>query len=339
VAEEEEIFKIPSEQIGAITRLEEKLTLTEVINSYKGLNYDLSQSLRLSPALAQLFFEFEANKLEFKNIQNLPKLDESEHWNMIYNFLSFAQEEWLNKVRSMKKMTRASYQTLIFEAEINRLKCNPDEFLVIAGVVGNNETTNDFIRNASKLNNACLILPPFDEETLTNKLQPENPFYKIQKFLAGLEKDQMNIKTLGTTQPNILDRLVSESKSTHYNNNLVYIELDNTFHEAEYIAIKCQENIINNPECRIAIITHAQETKEQYATFLDKYELKYNDLFGEDIIKHQGISLIILIAELLYSKFSTKNLFNLLSHQAMSDIDANEIKNIIRKKKQTRDQP
>jgi ATP-dependent helicase/nuclease subunit B len=331
VAEEEEIFKIPSEQIGAITRLEEKLTLSEVISSYKNLNYDLSQSLRLSPALAQLFFDFEANNLEFKNIQNLPKLDESEHWNMIYNFLSFAQLEWLNKVKSMKKMTRASYQTLIFEAEINRLKCNQDEFLIIAGVVGNSEITNNFIRNASKLSNAYLILPPFNEKALTNKLNPENPFYKIQKLLIGLDNNQQDIKTLGTPQPGILDKLLSESESVLYNDNLEYIELENAFHEAEYIALKCQENISNNPECRIAIITHAQEAKEQCATFLDKYGLKYNDLFGEDIIKHQGISLIILIAELLYSKFSTKNLFSLLSHQAISDKDANEIKNIIRK--------
>ncbi len=93
VAQEEEIFKIPSQQIGSITRLEEKLTLAKIINSYENLNYNLLQSIRLSPSLSQLFFEFEANKLEFKDLQNLPKLDESEHWKMIYNFLSYAQEK------------------------------------------------------------------------------------------------------------------------------------------------------------------------------------------------------------------------------------------------------
>ena len=55
VAEEEEIFKIPSGQIGAISRLEEKLTLAEVISSYKDLDYDLSQSLRLSLLLLNYF--------------------------------------------------------------------------------------------------------------------------------------------------------------------------------------------------------------------------------------------------------------------------------------------
>ena len=169
VAEEEEIFKIPSRQIGAISRLEEKLTLAEVISSYNHLNYNLLQSLRLSPSLAQLFFEFETNNLEFKDIQHLPKLDESEHWNMIYNFLKFAQEEWLNAIKKMKKITRGAYQNQIFKAEINRLISHPNEFLIIAGVVGHNKAINEFIKNALKLDNVELILPPFDEDAIKSK--------------------------------------------------------------------------------------------------------------------------------------------------------------------------
>ena len=69
IAESEEIFKIPSEQVGSISRLEEKVTLAITINDYKPLSYDLVQSLRLSPSLANLFFELEANNINLEEIK------------------------------------------------------------------------------------------------------------------------------------------------------------------------------------------------------------------------------------------------------------------------------
>lgn len=331
VAEEEEIFKIPSRQIGAISRLEEKLTLAEVITSYKNLDYGLSQSLRLSPSLAQLFFEFETNNLEFKDIKHLPKLDESEHWNMIYNFLKFAQDKWLSNIKSMQKISRGAYQNQIFKAEINRLISHPDESLIIAGVIGHNKVTNEFIQKALELRNVKLILPPFDKNAIKNKLPFENPLYKIQKFILGLENEKINIKTLGKPDNNILDKLLYNSNADRYEDNLEYVELENSFFEAEYIALKCRKHIADNPKCKIAILAHSQETKEQCSLFLEKYELQHNDLFGRDILTHPAISLILLICELQYSKFNLQNFFALLSHSEIVDNKTIEIKNIIRK--------
>ena len=331
VAEEEEIFKIPSGQIGAISRLEEKLTLAEVISSYKDLDYDLSQSLRLSPSLAQLFFEFETNNLEFKDIKHLPKLDESEHWNMIYNFLKFAQDKWLSNIKKMQKISRGAYQDQIFKAEINRLMANPDESLIIAGVVGNNKITNEFIRKALELSNVNLILPPFDESAIKNQLPFENPLYKIQKFVSNLENKKINIKTLGRSNESIFDKLLYNSSADRYEDNLEYVELENAFCEAEYIALKCKKQIEDNAKCKIAILAHSQETKEQCSLFLEKYELQFTDLFGKDILTHPAISLILLISELQYSKFSLHCFFAFLSHSEIANDKTLEIKNIIRK--------
>ena len=63
---------------------------------------------------------------------------------MIYNFLKFAQDKWLSNIKNMQKISRGAYQDQIFKAEINRLMTNPDESLIIAGVVGNNKITNEF---------------------------------------------------------------------------------------------------------------------------------------------------------------------------------------------------
>ncbi|MBA2629105.1 MAG: PD-(D/E)XK nuclease family protein [Rickettsiaceae bacterium] len=160
IAESEEIFKIPSEQVGSISRLEEKVTLAITINEYKPLGYDLVQSLRLSPSLANLFFELEANNINLEEIKQLPVLDQPEHWHKIHDFLSFAFDNWQIKIQSMKKMTRASYQKLMFKAEIQRLCKDPSGALIIAGIVSNNLMTSDFIKTASDLDNCQLIAQP-----------------------------------------------------------------------------------------------------------------------------------------------------------------------------------
>ncbi len=171
VAESEEIFKIPSEQIGSINRLEEKVTLASTIYDYKILGYDLIQSLRLSSSLANLFFELEANNIKLEDIKHLPLLDQAEHWYKIYDFLSFALGKWQAKIQSMKKMTRASYQKLMFAAEIQRLNKDKSEALLIAGVVGNNLMTSEFIKTALSLDNCQFIAPPAsDLKNLTDKI-------------------------------------------------------------------------------------------------------------------------------------------------------------------------
>ena len=151
VAESEEIFKIPSEQIGSISRLEEKITLASTISEYKTLGYDLVQSLRLSPSLANLFFELEANDIKLEEIKELPILDQPEHWHKIHDFLSFAFDNWQIKIQSMKKMTRASYQKLMFASEIQRLSKDKSESLIIAGIVSNNLMTSEFIKIVLRL--------------------------------------------------------------------------------------------------------------------------------------------------------------------------------------------
>jgi ATP-dependent helicase/nuclease subunit B len=282
IAESEEIFKIPSEQVGSISRLEEKVTLAITINDYKPLGYDLVQSLRLSPSLANLFFELEANNINLEEIKQLPVLDQPEHWHKIHDFLCFAFDNWQIKIQSMKKMTRASYQKLMFKAEIQRLCKDPSEAIIIAGVVSNNLMTSDFIKAACDLNNCQLILQP--------------------------EIDLGSISS-----------------------NINYVEFENIAHEAEYIALRCASQLNKNPKSRIALIAHNQYAKEQYQIFLDKYSLGYKDQFGENILNQHSISLILIVAELLYNEFDLKKFFTFLSHPMINSTKSQALKNIIRK--------
>lgn len=328
VAEDEEVFKIPSKQIGSITKLEEKITLAATIHSYEKLSYNLSQSLALAPSLANLFFEFEANNIDISDLKNLPALDQPEHWHIIFDFLQYASNNWKEKIASMHKMTRASHQKLTFESELKRLKNNSGEFLLLAGITGSNAMSCDFIKKSTELNNVYLILPPSVPTDKTAKFLPEDGLYQINKLMKLFDDKKIKLVTIAAHKTNILDKLLAPTESNELTQDIKYVECENIFHEAEYIAIECSKH--NN--INIAIIAHNQKSKEQYAIYLDKYNVKYHDIFGIDILKKPVISLILLIAENLCSEFNLKNFFTIISHPLINSEHAQRIKNLIRKK-------
>lgn len=327
VAESEEVFKIPSEQIGCISKLEERITLATTIHSYKQLGYNLSQSLRLAPSLANLFFELETNDINLQSLKNLPALDQPEHWHIIYDFLCYASETWENKIRSLRKMTRASYQKLIFETELTRLKNNKDKSLILAGVTGDSLISNNFIKNASTLNNVKLILPPYIDAEKNTKLTPEHALYKIDQIINLLEP-QVKPINLGASRTNILDKLLTPTATNNLYQKIDYLEFDNIFHEAEYIALQCAQS----SDKKIAIIVHEKESKEQYCTLLTKYDINYHDLWGDDILKQPVISFILLVSEYFCCEFNLKNFFAIISHPLLNSSDGQNLENIIRKK-------
>ncbi|MDP4709097.1 MAG: PD-(D/E)XK nuclease family protein [Rickettsiaceae bacterium] len=327
VAESNEVFKIPSEQIGCLSKLEEKITLATTIYSYKKLGYDLSQSLRLAPSLANLFFEFEANNINLHALQDLPTLDQPEHWYTIYDFLCYASENWRNQITNVHKMTRAAYQKLVFKAEIMRLKNNKAEHLLLAGITGSNLMSNEFIKNAAKLPNVSIILSPFINVLPKEAPSPENALYRIYQLIELLKPQQPIIK-LGIESPQLIDKLIASSSSNRLESTIKYIEFENIFHEAEYIALQC----LNKKKENIAIIVHSGQAKEQYCTFLDKYNLDYHDIFGLDILKQPVISFLLLLSEYLCSDFDTKNFFTVISHPLINSPTAQSLKNLIRQK-------
>ncbi len=328
----EEIFKIPSDQIGSISRLEEKITLAEVIYAYKKLNYDQMQSLRLAPALANLFYELEANDIKIEDLKDLPILDQSEHWFKIYDFLIYAYQNWQQKIIDLKKTSRALYQKLVFELELNNIKKNPEKGLIMAGVCGNDLMSNNFIKEITRLNNCHIILLPYPNESSQLIQNKVNFLPNICKLIQLVEENCLPTEIINKWNDSILDKLIVNSKSVTLLNKISYIKFTNIFHEAEYIAIKCSQIISENSNNKIAIITHDQKTKEQFGIYLEKYNLTYQDQFGHNILQMPAITFIISLATQIFCSFNLKSFFSFLSHPIINCNQALELKKIIRKK-------
>ncbi|MGC0371435.1 MAG: hypothetical protein DGJ47_000124 [Rickettsiaceae bacterium] len=303
--ESEEIFKIPSKHVGSITKLEEKIILAKIIFEYPDLNYNQVQSLRLSTSLANLFFELESHEIDLPELSKLPDLDKPEHWLKIYNFIDHTYSSWQKNIHSINKITKAEYQKKILESEVNWLKKDNSNILILAGIKIDNLITKNFVKEVSEMDNCDIILPPFPY----NKLSKINQ-YTPQIFSLLPENKQVESVWISS----FVDRLIVNHQSQDKAPDISYLEFNNVFQEAEYTALECRKLIEKNPNHSIAIIAHNQQMKQLYSFYLDKYQLSYGDQFGWDILTCPAISLILTITDLLYGKFKLSKLFAFLSH-------------------------
>lgn len=314
--EKEEIFKIPAEQLGQITPLAERIIIAEIINSYQPLAYNITESLDLAPSLSNLFFELSINNIEFTTIKNIPAIDQAEHWNVIYSFLEFSFEKWQQKINESHKLTAVQYQRLMLNAELTRVK-NSEEITVIAGVVGNNVLVKNFIAEISKLKNGHLILPPYGNSgELLGKspLAPEHPLYNLDKLLKLLDVENGKIKFLRLPKTTALDKLVSNSLEQEMPYKIEYVEFDNSFSEAEYIAKRSHDLLEAKPDAKIAILITNPAVKGYFVAQLEKYNLGYNDLIGKNILDLPITSLVLELSRNFCQDFSLNNFVSLLLH-------------------------
>ena len=361
--EKEEVFKIPSQEIGKITNLEEKMILAEIINSYDALGYNLSQSLVLAPSLAKLFFELEINDIDFTLLKELPIIEQAEHWHTIYNFLEFSYSNWQQKIACLKKLSSANHQKLMFSLELDRIK-NGNDFvnnhIVIAGVIGNNKIIKDFIAEISKLENGHVILPPLPSEFVNNwhkeeHLQPEDPLYNISKLLMlitellGGTADSSNLANIalplvsltneekyseetGTVLDNLLIKTSNDcTNNSFYEDNIEYSEFNNIFLEGEYVASKCRDLLLANPNAAIAILITDRSTKDYFISKLIKYNLNFSDQIGQNILALHTTTFILEVAKSICQNFSIKNFLNLILHPIIISDQTRNLKKIIAK--------
>ncbi len=330
--EGEEAFKIPANQIGVVSAIEERIILATIISSYGKLDYNFSQSLKLAPSLAKLFFEFEINDIKIDTLRSIPILDQPEHWYAIHDFLEFAYINWQNKITEVKKLSSAQYQKIAVNAEISN--SNNFNAMIIAGVIGNNKLIQNFITKIAKLKNGHVILPPAINKNIELRdFSPEDALYNFAKLLNNINIKMMAIKPLETLSHNILDNLLLDNFCPHHTkHNISYFKFDNILLEAEYIAIQCHELLNKKPEAKIAILINDLQTVNYFTAKLTKYNLTFHEFIGQNILQQNFTSLILEILNNICTEFSVRNFVSLISHPLVINNECLKLKKIIAQK-------
>ncbi len=328
-----EIFGFSVAAITKNSKITEKLILADIIYKYKNFNYSIEQSLNLSTNLANLFTALEASNINIEQIKTIDYLDQTEYWNRVYEFVSYSYCQWKKNTNQIKKSTTIDYKKAMLNAVVKQITAKKDNHIVVAGLYNTDYITNDFLKNILQLDNGHIIFPPFPNIKNLHDQKPEEALFNISSFVAAINVSLDKIKPLGIRNFSVLDKLI-----INFNNKIEkkqyiyeYIEFDNIFYEAEYIANKCREIIDHNPNIKIALITNTTKAKEYYTMSLIKNNIDYYDLIGNDILKINSISFLMVLANIVCNEFSVKSFFSFISHPLIINEHTSNIKILISK--------
>ncbi|HJD61702.1 MAG TPA: PD-(D/E)XK nuclease family protein [Rickettsia endosymbiont of Columbicola hoogstraali] len=140
-----------------------------------------------------------------------------------------------------------------------------------------------------------LLLEEITRTKNSNKKVILAGIFKPDSFLKKYEQELQIIK-------------YDEIKLAH--NNIYYYKPTDIYQEADQIAHICKLNA----DKKIAIVTNNDKLKRIYCNYLDKYELVFEDLIGNDLKRTNVSSLLISTINILCNNFDLKLLFLLLKN-------------------------
>ncbi|HJD67477.1 MAG TPA: PD-(D/E)XK nuclease family protein [Rickettsia endosymbiont of Bembidion lapponicum] len=213
--------------------------------------------------------------------------------------------------------------------EYKKLDFTPEEALKTAGILNklfadlvNNNVDIKLIEtynNSEYWQNIYQFLEYSFLKWQGNEKQSSNN-YKLKLLLEEIARTKNSNKKVilaGIFKPDsFLKKYEEELQIIKYNeiklahNNIYYYEPTDIYEEAEQIAHMCKLNA----DKKIAIVINNNKLKRIYCNYLDKYELVFEDLIGNDLKLTNVSSLLISIINILCNNFDLKLLFLLLKN-------------------------
>ncbi|WP_341789096.1 PD-(D/E)XK nuclease family protein [Rickettsia endosymbiont of Lasioglossum villosulum] len=233
-----------------------------------------------------------------------------------------SSEDYMSKMEELFTLSKII-------TEYKKLDFTPEEALKTAGIlnklfadlVNNNidikliETYN----NSEYWQNIYKFLEYSFLKWQKNEKQSSNN-YKLKLLLEEIARTKNSSKKVilaGIFKPDsFLKKYEEELQIIKYNeiklahNNIYYYKPTDIYEEAEQIAHICKLNA----DKKIAIVTNNDKLKRIYCNYLDKYELVFEDLIGNDLKLTNVSSLLISIINILCNNFDLKLLFLLLKN-------------------------
>ncbi|MFK8040207.1 MAG: PD-(D/E)XK nuclease family protein [Rickettsiaceae bacterium] len=317
--------RLSSREMNLINTLEVKIILSEIINGYKSLNFNIAQSMQSAVSLYHLFQELEYNDVDIEQLKDLPTLNQSEHWQLIYNFLQYAYHQFQIKLKSLDKISLAAYHKKHLSLEATRLFNNPSQILIIAGIMGNNKIAWNFLNQVAQNKNGHIILSNIPTSIVENQKRENdrleihnNALYCFQSLLKILKKDVTDFAIIGDKnipKNSILDKMILSdipyiAEKDPIKNKITHYQCDNIFASSILVSKICNEN----KDSQIAIILNNSNTKDYYANLLLRYDLSFNDFFGTCLDSSNIIHIITCISTLMIDGFDMQVIFKLFKN-------------------------
>ena len=258
---------------------EQTFILATIISNYAPLKINFLNALKLSNQLGSLFAEFSNNNISFEDISKAASnLDESEHWQIIQDFLQFSLNEYQKYLQENDKIDFAKEQKTNME-KFSTLVENSDRLFILAGFIVEDELIKELLQKLAPFANCKIIMPPL---------------YNAQKNIFDIANFQQNI-------PHLNKQTTKEIR---------HIKSDNIFEEAKNIVRVILDNIKTS---KIVIVTQNSKLITLLRNLLWQHNIEINNHITQNISVKNIVSCFIKFADLVQTTLLTADLIQILN--------------------------
>ncbi len=351
-------------EANLVGKLEQKLKLTELINTHQAMSYNLVQSAGLAEKLINLLNEFGDYELDINCLSQYLEVDESKHMQLILKFLLDINDSFAARLKLDNKQDFSSYRRRIIDGFNESLKTKSiSSPVIIAGSFGEFPAVLRLIQTISHLDSGYVVLPksefPEDKSSL-EACEASHPLYYISTILDACNASSAEVEQLDyypkhknfSVNSNKLDNPVKADakESDIYRKKLIsnfylmrsfepeelnncpvyvkgieYLTAENPINEAAIIALKTKHRLSYSSNSKIGIITEDEKFITLLNAYMKRLNIEMDDGLGISASQTQTFSFIISAAEMVINDFTPLKLLSLLKHPFINNSFAAEI--------------
>ena len=326
------ILKQFKEIAKPISNIKYKLLMIKQLLDFRK-NLNVEQAVNLSKELNKFLNEVNSNNLDFDNLKNLVDDEYAEHWQKSLDLLQVFGKKWRNYINENNIISNAEYMYKMLDLHTNIYKNRaPKSPILIAGNICNIKKTLELVKALSRYDNTYFVFKGFENVLNNDEFSKINEYHSHFCYLNIVNELKINIKDIKTIEN---DKIVDNvSRETIYNSflpaDLTYkwhcldvksdlthikcVECNDEYEELETTTCYILDYIHNHGMKNIAIITDV-DTSRFIENSLKKWNIPYQNTFGNKLIFNELIQFLMLILDTYINDFDIDYLLGLLKNK------------------------
>ena len=306
---------------------------------------NFTQRYKIAKSLYQLFEDLEENQIDALQIKSIDDSNLAKHHQFTVEFFQSFYIQIKNYLIKNNLMFAGSFHNLLCNKYIEIIETQKIfQNIVIAGSTGSILSSKKLIKAIKNYQNGCVILYGYQKHLNVEEIHPQ--FY-LNELIKFLDLEKLNIAEIKNStfinSPEIrknfcnlifndyknFENLKKSCEEIGKNNEIADITLnleiscfDNEINEAKSIVKIINEN--NQKNLEIAVICNNQNLSRILKSYLNAYQVNYNDASSQSAIYLDIIGFLLLIFEIKNNEFNSHIFLSFLKHNFFVKLD-NEI--------------
>ena len=293
------------------------------------------QRYKIAKSLYQLFEDLEENQIDSLQIRSIDDSNLAKHHQFTVEFFQSFYIQIKNYLIKNNLMFAGSFHNLLCNKYIEIIETQKiSQNIVIAGSTGSILSSKKLIKAIKNYQNGCVILYGYQRHLNVEEIHPQ---YYLNELIKFLDLEKLNIAEIKNSafinspeiRKNFCNLVFNDYKNFENfkksceeigkNNEIADIAsnleiscFDNEINEAKAIVKIINEN--NKKDLEIAVICNNQNLSRILKSYLNAYQVNYNDASSQSAIYLDIIGFLLLIFEIKNNEFNSHIFLSFLKH-------------------------